>query len=83
METSIDEENKKILEKFRIDAIKNRNQRVMKHLGKIPYISESMMPGSIDASKLVEKQPQKTYIKPIPVTSIGLPQPQYVYVPTI
>lgn len=55
----------------------------MKHLGKIPYISESMMPGSIDASKLVEKQPQKTYIKPIPVTSIGLPQPQYVYVPTI
>lgn len=54
MDTSIDEENKRIIEKFRIDAIKNRNQRVMRHLGKIPYVSESMMPGtSIDASRFV------------------------------
>lgn len=43
-----------MLEKFTIDAIKHRNQRVMKHMGKVPYISESMILGSsIDMNKIV------------------------------
>ena len=45
MSSTVDEDNKRILEKFRIDAIKHRNQRVMKHLGCLPYITESMLPG--------------------------------------
>lgn len=54
MKVSIDEENKRILEKFRADAIRHRNQRVLKHLGKIPYVTESMMPGvTIDVSRLI------------------------------
>lgn len=32
-------ENKKMLEKFRLDAIKHRNQKVMNHLGKSPYLT--------------------------------------------
>ena len=37
----------------------------MKHLGKVPYITESMLPGmSVDASQLVEKKP--TPIAPPP-----------------
>lgn len=59
MNSSKDENNKKILEKFRIDAIKHRNQRVMKHLGKIPYVTESMLLGSsVDLNKFVEKPSQ-------------------------
>jgi hypothetical protein len=47
----------------------------MKHLGKIPYVSESMMPGtSIDASRFVEKPS----VKP----KVLQPQPQYIYIPT-
>lgn len=51
-----------------MDAIRNRNQKVMKHLGKIPYVTESMMPGTnIDVNQFVEKQKEKygKYIKPI------------------
>lgn len=87
MEVSIDEENKRILEKFRINAIKNRNQRVMKHLGKIPYITESMGSG-LDASKLVDNEPVRKPLplpQPIPMPKPGyapvLPRPQYIYVP--
>jgi hypothetical protein len=52
-----------------VDAIKNRNQRVMRHLGKVPYITESMLPGtSVDASQLVEK-------KPVPIAPPPIYQP--------
>lgn len=72
---SCDEENKQRLEKFRIDAIRHRNQKIMRHIGAQPYLTESMLPGiSVDPSKYVEKPEQiYTAIKPMPETMI----PQY------
>ena len=53
-----DEENKRILEKFRLDAIKHRNQKYIKHIGTLPYLTESMLPGTnVDASKFIERPP--------------------------
>ena len=57
-----------------MDAIKFRNQRVMKHHGRLPYISESMLAGTnIDASQFMQQSPQR---QPIFNPSIQVSRPQ-------
>ena len=72
MNHNIDEENKRILEKFRIDAIRHRNQRVMKHAGRIPYITESMVPGmDVNPSMFIDRPPPtKPVFLPAPTTPL-------------